>query len=403
MRTIYLDKDIPKALLVRALRPVWPGVVYSSLSPTRFVEVPDPPLPGPRWVRVRNRLCGICASDLSILLVEADPRVAPVALPGTDRIYLGHEVVGEVTEAGPGVSALGVGDRVILNALGPNCLNQEIDPPCRHCREGNVGLCENASLGRGGDTVGGGWSDGMVAHETSVYRVPDELDDEAAAMIEPLSVSVHAALHRLPEAGERALVVGCGTIGLGVIEALRAMAPESAITAMARYPQQEAMASRLGAHGLIVHEESYAEVARLTCGKLYEGALGSRTILGGYDVVYDCVGTGRTVQDSLRWARAGGTVVLVGMSLKRMQVDLTPAWYQEVALIGTYSHGMETRGGRRLSTYDLIVEALREGTMTTEGFVTHRYPLARWREAARTAADKRSGAIKVMLDYRTDA
>ncbi|MFN2130341.1 MAG: alcohol dehydrogenase, partial [Anaerolineae bacterium] len=72
-------------------------------------------------------------------------------------------------------------------------------------------------------------------------------------------------------------------------------------------------------------------------------------------------------------------------------------------LIGTYSHGMETRGGRRLSTYDLIVEALREGTMTTEGFVTHRYPLARWREAARTAADKRSGAIKVMLDYRTDA
>jgi len=406
MRTVYFEKNIPKALLVRALRPVWPGVVYSPLSPTRSAEVPDPPLPGPRWVRVRNRLCGICASDLSILLVEADPRVAPVALPGTDRIYLGHEVVGEVTEAGPSVSALGVGDRVILSALGPNCLNQEIDPPCCHCREGNVGLCENASLGRGGNTVGGGWSDSMVAHETSLYKVPDELDDEAAAMIEPLSVSVHAALHRLPEASERALVVGCGTIGLGVIEALRALAPgraAHAITAMARYPQQEAMARRLGADELIVHEEPYAGVARLTGGKLYEGALGSRTILGGYDVVYDCVGTGQTVQDSLRWARAGGAVVLVGMSLKRMHVDLTPAWYQEVALIGTYSHGMETRDGRRQSTYDLIVEALQEGRLTTEGFVTHRYPLARWREAAHTALDKRSGAIKVVLDYRTGA
>jgi threonine dehydrogenase-like Zn-dependent dehydrogenase len=397
MRTISFEKNIPKVLLTRALGRVWRDVVFSSFSPTRYAEIPDPPLPGPRWVRVRNRVCGICGSDLNILLVRADPQVAPAALPGTDRVYLGHEVVGEVAEVGPGVSTLGVGDRVILNALGPNCLNQEIEPPCRHCREGNVGLCQNASLGRGGEPVGGGWGDSMVTHETSLYKVPDELGDEAAALIEPLSVSVHAAMRRLPEAGERALVVGCGTIGLGAIEALRALAPGSTITAMARYPQQEAMARKLGADELIGHEEPYATVARLTGGKLYEGAFGSRMILGGYDVVYDCVGTGRTVQDSLRWARAGGTVVLVGISLTRMQVDLTPAWYQEVALIGTYSHGIETVEGRRLSTYDLIVEALRQGRMTTEGFVTHRFPPEAWQEAARTALDKRSGAIKVVM------
>lgn len=400
MRTIYFEKNIPRVLLTRALGPVWRDVVFSALSPTRYAEIPDPPLPGPRWVRLRNHLCGICASDLGILLVEADPRVAPVALPGTDRIYLGHEVVGEVTEAGPGVSTLCVGDRVILNALGPNCLNQEIDPPCRHCREGNVGLCENASLGRGGLAVGGGWGDSIVMHETSLYKVPDGLNAEVAAMIEPLSVSVHAALRRLPGSGERVLVVGCGTIGLGVIEAVRALAPESGITAMARYPHQEAMARRLGADELIGHEEPYAALARLTGGRLYEGAFGSRMMLGGYDVVYDCVGTGRTVQDSLRWARAGGAVVLVGISLTRMHVDLTPVWSQEVELIGTYSHGMETVEGRRQSTYDLIVEALQQGTMTTEGFVTHRFPLERWREAVHTARDKRSGAIKVVLDYR---
>jgi threonine dehydrogenase-like Zn-dependent dehydrogenase len=400
MRSIYFEKDIPRALLTRVLRPAWPNVVFSALSPTRCAEMPDPPLPGPRWVRVRNRVCGICGSDLGILLVEVDPRVAPAVLPGTDRIYLGHEVVGEVTEVGPGVSTLGVGDRVILDALDPNCLNQEIDPPCRHCREGNVGLCENASLGRGGGTIGGGWSEGMVAHETSLYRVPDALDDERAALVEPLSVSTRAALHRLPEAGERALVVGCGMIGLGVIAALRVLAPGGAITAMARYPQQEAMARKLGADDAIVDQAPYGAVARLAGGKLYEGALGSRMILGGYDVVYDCVGTGRTVEDSLRWARAGGTVVLVGVSLERMRVDLTPSWYQEVALIGSYSHGMETVEGRRQPTYDLVVEALLQGRMTTEGLITHRFPLARWQEAARTALEKRSGAIKVVLDYR---
>jgi threonine dehydrogenase-like Zn-dependent dehydrogenase len=100
MRAIYIDKNIPRALTVKTLRRVWPGVVWSALSHAHVVDIPEPPLPGPRWLRVRNRQCGICASDLSLLLVKADPAAAPVALPGNSRFYLGHEVVGEVTEIG---------------------------------------------------------------------------------------------------------------------------------------------------------------------------------------------------------------------------------------------------------------------------------------------------------------
>ncbi len=397
MRTICFEKNIPKALLVRGLRPVWPDIVFARLSPTRFLEIPDPPLPGPRWVRVRNRLGGICASDLNLLLVETDPRVAPVALPGIDRIYLGHELVGEVIEAGPEVSALHVGDRVILDAPSPNCLSQEIDPPCRHCRQGNLARCENASLGRGARAVGAGWGDGLVAHESSLYRVPDGLSDESAVLIEPLSVGLHAALRRLPGPGERALVLGCGTIGLAVIEALRALSPDTHVTAMARHPQQVEMARRLGADELILHEDPYAATARVTGGRLYAGGFGSRMILGGFDVIYDCVGTGRTVQDSLRWARAGGAVVLAGISLKQMHIDLTPVWHQEVKLIGTYAHGMEERTGHRQTTYDLVTQLFLGGSLTVDGFITHRYPLDQWRQAVRTALDKRSGAIKVVL------
>jgi threonine dehydrogenase-like Zn-dependent dehydrogenase len=238
----------------------------------------------------------------------------------------------------------------------------------------------------------------LVAHESGLYKVPVELGDDAAVMVEPLSVGVRAALRRLPQPGERALVVGCGAIGLTVIEALRALSPDSHITAMARYPQQVAMARVLGADELVAQEDPYAAVARIAGGKLYSGALKNRMILGGFDVIYDCVGTARTVQDSLRWARAGGAVVLVGASLRRLRVDLTPVWYQEVDLIGLYAHGMEERDGQRQPTYDLVASLLLRKELTADGFITHRFPLDEWRQAVHTALDKGSGAIKVVLD-----
>lgn len=401
MRTIYFEKSIPKILLCLALKPIWPNVIYSPLSPTRFVDLPEQPLPGADWVRVRNKLCGICASDLHLLFLEVDPRVSPGALPGTKTIYLGHELIGGVTEVGSGVTAVKVGDRVILESPEANCHKQGIQPPCRHCREGNFALCENSSLGRGPRGVGGGWSDGFTAHEAGVYRVPEELDDETALMIEPLSVGVRTVLRCLPPADQKALVVGSGIIGLAVINALRALSPECHITAMARYPHQAEMARRLGAHEVITQEDPYVATARITDGKLYTGQFRNRMILGGFDVVYDCIGSDKTLQDSLRWARAGGTVVLAGVNLKPMHVDLTPVWYQEVNLLGLYAHGTEELNGRRQSTYDLTAELLVKKKLHVDGLITHCFPLEEWRKAVRTAKDKRSGAIKVLLDMRS--
>jgi threonine dehydrogenase-like Zn-dependent dehydrogenase len=348
-------------------------------------------------VRVCNRLAGICASDLHVLYVEVDPRVSLAALPGTERVYLGHEVVGEVVEVGPGVTTLRVGDRVTRDALGATCLSQEIEPPCRFCQEGRYELCENASLGRGPEGVGGGWGDSFIGHETVFYRPPDELDDESAVLLEPLSVGVRSALRRLPRPGEKALVVGCGIVGLAVVGTLRALAPGCHVTAMARYPQQIAMAEKLGADEIVPRGDPYAAVARITGAKRYAGMFRNRALLGGYDVIYDCVGSPRTVQDSLRWARAGGTVVLVGVRVEPMRVDLTPVWHQEVDLIGMYGRGREAWNGVARSTYERTADLLLEGALPAEGWITHRFPLAQWRAAVRTAADKRSGAIKVSL------
>jgi len=398
MRTIYFEKSIPKILLSKALLAIWPNVIYSPLSPTRFVDLPEEPLSGADWVRVRNRMCGICASDLHLLFLDVDPRVSPAALPGAKTIYLGHELIGEVTEIGSGVTTLKVGDRVILDSPETNCLNQEIQPLCRHCREGNHALCENSSPGGGLRGMGGGWGDSFTVHETGVYRVPDELDDETALMIEPLSVGVRTALRCLPQPDQRVLVVGCGIIGLAVIGALRALSPACHITVLARYPHQAEMARKMGTDEVITREDPYVSTARITDGRLYTGQFKNRMILGGFDVVYDCVGSDKTLQDSLRWARAGGTVVLAGVNLKPMRVDLTPVWHQEVSLIGLYAHGMEQWNGHKQSTYDLTADLLLKKKLVTEGLITHRFPLEEWHTAVRTAKDKRTGAIKVILD-----
>ncbi|MEZ4863346.1 MAG: zinc-binding dehydrogenase [Caldilineaceae bacterium] len=403
MRTIYFEKNISKILLTKALRPLWPNVLYSPLSPTQFRTMPDAPLPGTRWLRVQNQLCGICATDLHLFLAEADPKIAAAALPGTQRLYLGHEVVGTISEIGPAVTSFKEGDRVIMDSravMSPTCLSQELTQLCRHCSQGNYQLCENASLGQGPAGIGGGWGDSYTAHMTEVYRVPDEFTDETAVLIEPLSVGVRTALTQLPGNNERVFVVGCGTIGLNVVQAVRALSPTCHITALARYPQQIEMARQLGADEVIAADDPYAATARITDAKLYTGMFNNRMLLGGFDIVYDCVGSAQSVQDSLRWTRAGGAVVLVGVNLARMNVDLTPVWQQEVKLIGTVAHGMEDWNGTRRATYDLTCELLRAGKLTTAGLITHYFPLDQWPEAIKTALNKQSGAIKVVFDYR---
>jgi threonine dehydrogenase-like Zn-dependent dehydrogenase len=397
MRAIYIDKDIPRALAVKYLRRLWPGVVWSPLSHARVVDLPEPPLPGPRWVRVRNRQCGICASDLSLLLVKADPAAAPLALPGNRRIYLGHEVVSEVTEVGAAVKGIRPGQRVVMESrfTGPTCFSQEIDPPCRHCAASNTRLCENASLRRGPTGVGGGWGDGYTAHETEVRVVPDELSDDQASLIEPMAVALHGVLRHPPHDGEQVLIVGAGIIGLLTVQCVKLISPGCRLTVLARYPHQAEAATRLGADAVLTGGDLYQQIADRTGGRLYRAMMNRGMILGGFDVIYDCVGRSDTVLDSLRWARGRGTVVLVGIDFSLLKVDLNPVWYQEVDLIGSHTFGAERVYSGVRHTFELVIDHLRAGRLTEAGLITHRFPLGEYRRAIDTALHKKSGAIKV--------
>jgi threonine dehydrogenase-like Zn-dependent dehydrogenase len=299
------------------------------------------------------------------------------------------------------VTRFKVGDRVVMESrfAGPNCYTQEIDPPCEFCASGQVRLCENASLGRGPSGVGGGWGDGYTAHETELWPVPDELDDDQASLIEPTAVALHSVLRRRPDPGDKVLVFGAGIIGLLTLQMAKRVEPKCHVTVLARYPHQADAARRIEADEVVMGGDLYTEMARITGAKLYEAPMNRGMLLGGFDVIYECVGSADTLGDSLRWARAGGTVVMVGVNLSALKIDLNPVWYQEVDLIGSHTFGQETWHGRESHTYDLVIGMFQSGEITYEGLISHRFPFENYKQAIATAMDKRRGSIKVVFRY----
>ena len=185
------------------------------------------------------------------------------------------------------------------------------------------------------------------------------------------------------------MVLGCGTIGFLLIQVLHLLQPDCQITALAQFPWQAEMAQAHGAqHALLAGDDGYAQVAHLTGAKLYSGRRGNQMLMGGFDTVFDVVGIATTLNRSLRWTKAGGTVVLVGVNLHRMNLDVTPIWYQEVDLIGAVGHDVVTWKGDTLSTFELAMRWMQEGSINVDGLLTHRFPLHDYRRAFDTAIDK---------------
>jgi threonine dehydrogenase-like Zn-dependent dehydrogenase len=400
MWTSTLKLDPAHVIPTKLLGLIWSGAYFSSFAPLQVQNLPRQPLPASNWVRVRNSLAGICGSDLHLIFADGDFTVAPAAIPSPDLTHPGHEVVGEVIEVGNDVQRIHVGDRVVLQ-YGPNCITAGIQHPCRSCSTGHYGLCEYGAL-PGPSPIGGGWSEEMLLHEQQLFRLPADINDMQAVLLEPSAVAVHAVLRYIPQAKERVLIIGAGTIGLLILQVVRTLAPDAEVSVMARHAFQIEQAARLGAH-IIYPRDSYREVQRATGAKFYQGMGGNKMLLGGYDVIYDTISNNRTTNDALRWARAGSTVVMVGLNLHKMQLDLTPIWYQEINLIGTTGHGIETwpiGSYERKSTFEITAELIQNKRLFPDKLITHSFPLSGYRDALMTAANKdRNRAIKVVFDY----
>lgn len=405
MLAVQCVKSVPAWLLLKGLGQRFPALCTNRFSLTRLREVPEPPLPTPRWLRVRPLLSGICGSDLATITAAGSPFFAPLtSFPFT----FGHEVVGQVVEAGGAVQRVRVGERVIIEpAL--HCEVRGIAPPCSACRQGAYANCVNVTKGDIGAGVqtgycrdtGGGWSASLVAHEVQLHRVPEPMPDEAAVLTEPFSCALHAALRAGPQAAESILVVGCGTMGLLTIAALRAVGAPARIVAWAKHRHQQELARQLGADEVIpVGKDAYAQLCQRSGATLHLPEIGGPTVLGGFDVVFDCVGSAKSLDDAVRFTRARGSTVLVGMPGVPKTVDWTAIWFKELDVKGAYAYGIEEHGGARTRTFELALRLLAEKHAELAPLVTHRFPLSEYRRAIHTALlTGRHRSVKTVFDF----
>lgn len=276
-------------------------------------EVQDVPKPqiGPHEVLVEVKACGVCGSDVHGMDGSTGRRKPP--------IIMGHEASGVVAEVGSAVRRWKPGDRVTFDST-VYCGD------CHFCRRGDVNLCDNRQvLGVSCDEFrrDGAFAEFVAVPERIVVGLPDGVSFEQAAMVEPVSIAVHAVARLPVQLNDTAVVVGAGMIGLLVIQALKARGCGS-VTAVDTKPDRLDLARQLGADKCLSPADCdvVAEVMKRTAGR-------------GVDLAVEAVGFAPTVQTAVKVVRKGGSIGLVGNLSPSVELPLQAVVTRELSLYGS--------------------------------------------------------------------
>jgi threonine dehydrogenase-like Zn-dependent dehydrogenase len=379
--------------------------------PASLVDVPEPDLPGPAWARIAMTVGGICGSDLHLFAHNTGPSPTLMGMAGAFPFLLGHEIAGRVIETGPACE-IPVGTRVAVDPCIP-CAPRGIDPPCVNCARGWTSDCLNLdsriisggrSLGFTAD-LGGGWAEQVLAHASMLHPLPDAVPDRGASLHEPVSIACHGILRAPPRDGDAALIVGAGIIGLASLAALKGLFPACPVTVLARHEHQAEAARACGADHVVMSDANsghFAALAELADARVV-GRKANVMLMSGFPYVIEAVGAPQSVTEALRAVAHRGTVLLLGAA-GVSEVDLTPVWYKEAALIGAIDHTVDAgtapglAGGPDRHSVDRALDVLAAGLLPDSAVVTHEFALEQYREAVETAIDRaNSHAIKVVF------
>jgi len=314
------------------------------------------PEPGPDDVLVAVQQCGICGSDLGYTAMGGLPGY-PLPMP------LGHELAAVVERVGSRVQGFAPGDRVVVNPTA------------------------------GGNAIGNGGAEGGfaplllvrgVSRDNGIlFRLPDSLSDEEGALVEPLSVAMHAANRSELSAGDKLVIFGAGPIGLGVLLVARYLGLDHCVV-VDRSERRLALARALGATAVPAGDDGLA--ARL-CAEF-----GSVQYLGqtlpDIDVLIEATGVGAVFEQCVQLARFRSRLTVVGVHKAPAQIDLLSVLARELRISGSMAYPDE---------FPAVIDMLASGRVNASALISHRFPLSAFEQAFAVASNPNE-AVKVMVD-----
>lgn len=307
------------------------AVLFDRPGSLSIVEVPDP-VPGPREVVVRVQAVGICGTDVHVFDGEFEPTVFPI-IPGHETSAIVESVGDLVTEVSPG-------DRVSVD---PTLTCGE----CSFCAVGRGNLCENWN-GAGVARTHGSTAELMLTPVKNVHRLPDSVDLELAAMIEPLSCAIRGYDLLPRRMGEHYLIYGAGTMGLMMAQ-LAPRAGAASVTIVDRNPSRLELAQEVGIEQIATNADQLKRS-------------------GGWDVVIDCTGVVAAIEDGLRQVRRGGSFQQFGVAPVDARATFSPfrIYNDEINVIGSMAV---------LNSYGRAVEMFAAGAIQAKPMISHAFSL----------------------------
>jgi L-iditol 2-dehydrogenase len=319
------------------------------------VEERPVPTPGPREVLVQVTSVGACGSDIHYY---EHGRIGDFVV--RSPLILGHEAGGVVVDRGSEARRHDIGQRVSMEP-GVPCFT------CAQCRAGRYNLCPDMRF-FATPPIDGAFCEYVVLHEEVAYAVPDTLSDDAAALLEPLSVGVWSARKARISPGTRVLVTGAGPIGLVALQAARVFGASEVVISDVR-PQRLEMARALGGTPVDVSTTSLADA--------------------GVDaeVLIECSGFAPAIGEAIRRVGRAGRVVLVGMGGDEIPLPLAHVQGYEIEVTGTF---------RYANTWPTALALATSGEVDLDRLATHHFGLADT-EAALTVTANDPSTIKPMV------